>query len=118
MSGNTTMSLSPEGTRALAMSRDLRTYPGDFFMRAAVQARPSPQDLIEMLNDAAGAQQGGVCLNRAQAGRLLLQMGAQAWRVAPGQSSGGQYELVIPLVAGRHTVRVRRFPQPHVFSVT
>jgi len=116
MSEDTTK-LSPAGERALAMSRDLRAYPGDFFMRAAVQARPSPQDLVEMLDDAAGAQQGGVCLNRAHAERLLRQLGVQTWRVSPGLSRAGQYELVIPIATGQHTVSVRRFPQPHVFSL-
>ncbi len=114
---DTTTTLSPEGERALAMSRDLRAWPADFFMRAAVQAWPSPRDLVEMLDDAAGAQRGGVCLNRAHADRLLRQLGVQTWRVVPGLSRAGQYELVIPLATGQHTVSVRRFPRPHVFSV-
>jgi hypothetical protein len=117
MGDDNTNTLSAEAQRALAMSRDFRAYPGDFFVRAAVQGAPSPADLVQMLDEAVHGGQQGACLSTAAASRLLQQIGVQPWHLKAGTRGGSDYELAVTLLSGERTVRVRRYPQPHVLSV-
>jgi hypothetical protein len=102
---------------ALAMNRDFRSYPADFYTRVSVLGAPSPQDLVQLLDDAAGAQAGGMCQAPAAAARLLRQLGSQPWRASLGDKHGLRYEVQIAIGAGEGRVQVQRYPQPHIVSV-
>lgn len=112
--------LSAEATRALGMARVCRAYPGDFHFRTVVMGQPSPEDVVALLEAASSVNLQGICLQPAAAARLLAQLGAQAWAVAPGKGTGqgNEYEVALALSSAQRTLLVRRYPQAHVHRVS
>jgi hypothetical protein len=112
--------LSANGERALNLARDRRAFAGDLYMRAAVMGAPSPADIVCLLDDAAGRQALGQCVNTAQAANLLQRMGCQTWVLeqSKGAAQKAVYDVTVRAGAASRTLRVQRFPQPHVVAVS
>jgi len=109
--------LSPDAVHALIMARDQRPYPGDFQLRVAVLARPSPGDVVRLLDKAAYVGTTG-CMGQSGARLALQQMARQSWSLdAPGGAKGGCFEIHLPLASGLRTVTVRRLPEPVIVAV-
>ncbi len=111
--------LSANGERALNLARDRRAFMGDLYMRAGVLGTPSPADVVCLLDDAAGRQSFGQCIHSAEANYLLQRMSVQPWAFeqAKGSSQHAVYEVAVQVGAGSRTLRVQRFPQPHVVAI-
>lgn len=109
--------LSDLAQRALGMSRDRRAHVGDLPLRAGVLGRPSPADLVQLLDAAARGEGAGVCRHQQGAERLLQRLAVTPWLAVPAASSGLAYDVDVGLPQGSVQVAIRRHPAPYVWSV-
>jgi hypothetical protein len=117
MSSSTEVGLSDLAQRALGMSRDRRAYPGDLRLRVGVQGRPSPEDVVQLLDAAASGQSCGLCRDPLGASRLLARLSTQPWQAEVGERSSLACTLAVELPQGAVKLVIRRHPEPHVWSV-
>lgn len=117
MSSSTEFVLSDLAQRALGICRDRRAHPGDLPLRAGVLGRPSPADVVQMLDEAAQGVGAGVCLNRQAAERLLQRLAALPWLAEATEPTSLGYTLKVSLLQGEAKVMVRRQPAPHIWAV-